>query len=68
MNNEPCWIVWFEWEEWGETASKEVWISKIQFPDVQDAVTQAENDNFSWFDHAGVRRVEDGDTGEEVEF
>lgn len=65
---EGFWIIVFEWEEWGEVASKEVWVSKIQFPDVRDAVEQAESDNFSWFDGVGVRRVEDGDTGEEVEF
>lgn len=68
MNNEPCWIVWFEWEEWGETASKEVWVAKADFPNVQDAVASVEAANFGIFDNAGVRRVEDGDTGEEVEF
>lgn len=65
---EGNWIILFVWEEWGETASKEVWVAKADFPNVQDAVASAEAANFGIFDNAGVRRVEDGDTGEEVEF
>lgn len=68
MNNEPCWIIWFVWEEWGETASREVWVSQADFPNVSEAVASAEAANFGIFDHVDVRRVEDSVTCEEVEW